>query len=114
MNILVAFVIVFLIVYLFYLFFIILRKKKVIKIKNASEVLLIKKKYKLKLDKISDKALANIIALSNAFIIAVTFCIIEFVDNYILKIMVAFVVLIILILVIYTTIGKILKKKEGK
>ncbi len=114
MDILISFIIVFLITYLFYLFFVILRKNKVIKIKNSTEALFLKKRFKLKLDKISDKKFANIIALTNAFIIGVTFCIIEFVDNYILKIMFIFVTLMILILVLYTIIGKILKKKEGK
>ena len=114
MEILISFIVVFMVVYLFYLFFVILRKNKLSKIKQSSEALLIKKKYNLKLNKISDKKLANIIAFSNAFIIATTFIVIEFVSNFILKIMVSFVVLIVLILSIYILIGKYLKKKEGK
>ena len=109
-----SFVIVYIVVYLFYLFFVILRKNKLIKIKNGSEALLLKRKFKLKLDRISDKHFANIIALINGFIIATTFVVIEFFNNYIIKIMVAFVVLTILILIIYLGFGKYLKKKEGK
>ncbi len=114
MHILISFIVVFLITYLFYLFFVILRKNKVSKIKNCTESLFLKKRFKLKMDKISDKKLANIIAITNASIIATTFCIIEFVENYILKIMFIFVTLMVLIFAIYTIIGKILQKKEGK
>lgn len=114
MEILISFIIVYVVVYLFYLFFVILRKSKLSRIKQSSEALLIKKKYNLKLNNITDKKLANIIAFSNAFIIAITFVIMEFVKNFILKIMIAFIVLIVLILSIYLSIGKYLKKKEGK
>ena len=111
MDKLVSFIIVYLVVYLFYFFFVILRKNKVIKIKNGSEAMLLKKKFKLKLDKVSDKEFTNIIALTNGFIIATTFVVIEFVNNYILKILVAFIVLIFLILIIYLILGKYLRKK---
>lgn len=113
MKILVSFGIVFIIVYLFYLFFIVLRKNKLKKIKQSKEALLVKKRFNLKLNKISDEKLANMIALINSFIIGVTFIIIEFIDNFILKIMVSFVVLTILILVLYMLLGKYLKRKEG-
>lgn len=114
MEKIVWFIIVFLLVYLFYFFFVICRKKKLEKFKKSTELLFLQKKCKLNLDKFSIKFLANIVALINAFIIGLTFIIVELFNNVFIKIMVAFVVLIILILVFYSITGKILKKKEGK
>ena len=113
MEKLIWFIVVFIIVYLFYLFFVICRKKKLEKIKNSTEILFLQKKFKLKLTKINNNFLAHGVALTNAFIIAVTFTIVELFNNIIIKLMIAFVTLIILILIVYTIFGKILKKKEG-
>ena len=113
MEILIWFGIVFCVIYLFYFIFVICRKKKLSKIKQSTEILFLKKKFKLNLNHISDKKLANIVAISNSFIISITFTVVELFDNIIIKLMVAFVMLIILILIIYGLLGKILKKKEG-
>ncbi len=113
MDKLIWFVVVFLIIYLFYFIFVICRKKKLEKVKQSTEILFLKKKFKLKLDKINVKFLAYGVALTNAFIIATTFTVVELFDNIIIKLMVAFVLLIILILTVYSIFGKILKKKEG-
>lgn len=114
MEKLIWFLIVFIVIYFFYFIFIICRKKKLEKFKTSVEVQFMVKKFKLNLDKLNIKLLAHLIALSNALIISITFTIVEFFDNIILKLMVAFVTLIFLILVIYSILGKILKKKEGK
>lgn len=114
MESLIWFCLVFIIVYLVYFLFVICRKKKLEKVKQSTEMLFLKKRFKLNLEKINVKFLAHFIALINAFIIAVTFVVVELFDNIIIKLMVAFVVLIILILLIYSLFGKILKKKEGK
>lgn len=114
MELVLSFFIVFVVVYLFYFLFVIFKKKKISNIKNSTEALFLQKRYKINYDKINIKVLANLVALTNSFIIATTFVIIEFIDNIILKLMVAFVVLIILILGMYSLLGKYLKKKEGK
>lgn len=113
MDKLIWFFVVFLIIYLFYFIFVICNKKKLGKVKKSTEILFLKKKFKLKLDKMNDKFLAHGVALTNAFIIASTFTVVELFENIIIKLMVAFVMLIILILTIYSIFGKILKKKEG-
>ena len=46
MDKLIWFVVVFLLIYLFYLFFVILRKKKLSKFKSGVEVTILEKKYK--------------------------------------------------------------------
>lgn len=114
MEKLIWFLIVFGIIYLFYFFFIICRKKKLEKFKTSVEVQFMVKKFKLNLDKMNIKLLAHLIAISNALIIGITFTIVEFFENVIIKLTVAFASLMVLILIIYSILGKILKKKEGK
>jgi len=70
------------------------------------------KVYNLNKEKLKTKKLAHLIALSNAFIIATTFIIISFVKNFILMMLLAFVVLIPLQLGVYHIIGKYLKRSE--
>ena len=107
------FLIIFVLVYLFYLFFVILNKKKRDNIFNTNQGKLIIQAGKLDVSKISKIFFAQVISISNSFIVAVTFAISEFFDNYIIKLLVCFVVLIVLIFVIYKFIGFIYKKKEG-
>lgn len=114
MEKLIWFIIVFSVIYLFYFLFIICRKKKLEKFKTSVEVQFLIKKFKLNIDKINIKLLAHLIAMANALIISTTFTIVEFFDNVIIKLMMAFVSLMFLILVIYSILGKTLKKKEGK
>ena len=114
MEKLVWFLIVFVIVYLFYFFFVICRKKKLEKFKTSTEMLFLQKKFKINLEKHKLKSLAHMVALINAFIIGITFIIIELFDNIIIKLMISFIVLIVLIILIYSLFGKLLKKKEGK
>lgn len=112
MDKLIWFIIVFVIVYLFYLFFVILREKKLNKFRNGVEVTILEKKYKVNIEKIGIKKLAHIVAITNALIIGLTFVTIEFFDNIIIKLMVAFVMLMVLIFVSYNIIGKILRKRD--
>ena len=103
MDKLVWFLIVFIIVYLFYFFFVICRKKKLEQFKTSTEMLFLQRKFKIDLSKHNIKMVAHMVALINAFIIAITFVILEIFDNIFIKIM-----------VIYSIFGKQLKKKEGK
>lgn len=111
MDKLIWFIVVFLVIYLFYLFFVILRKKKIAKFRKGVEVSILEKKYKVDIDKIGIKKIAHIVSFTNALIIATTFVIIDFFDNIIIKLMLSFVVLMILIFMSYSLIGKILRKK---
>lgn len=114
MKFLIIFLISFLVVYLAYLLTVILNKKKLEKFKDSNQVLIFVKKYNLKITDSNVKALAHLVALSNAFIIALAITLVELVGNFILKILVAFIVIIPLILIIYSLIGKYMKKKESK
>lgn len=104
--------IIFIIIYLFYLFFVILRKKKLEKFKDNTYVNYLVKIYKLDRNKLNIKSLAHLLALSNAFIVSTTFTIVSFIDNFIIMLLVAVVVLIPLLLIVYHIIGKYLKRRE--
>lgn len=111
MSYVILFVATFLIVYLLYLLTVILNKKKLQKFKKSNQVLYFVKKYKLKVDDSNVKLLAQLVALSNAFIISTAITIVELVPNYILKILVAFLVIMPLILLMYHVVGKIMLKR---
>jgi len=100
------------IVYLLYLFLIILRKKKKNSYLDSTEFRYLITKYKLDKKKLNTNALTHVLAFSNAFIIATTVFVINFIDNLVLKTLVGFIVLLPLCLLVYHIIGKCLKKKE--
>ena len=106
--------IAFIVIYLMYVFFVILRKNKLEKFKQNSYVRFLVSKYKVDLDKVNFKIIAHAIALTNSFIISVILFIITNVDNWIIKISLAFVMSVILQLVMYTILGKLFEKKGRK
>lgn len=114
MEKLILFLVTFIFVYLVYFVLIILRKKKMDKYKKSTEVRYLENKYKLDVKKLNLKALVHVLALSNAFIIATTILVINFVDDLVLKLMVGFMVLFPMILIVYHIIGKTLQKKYKK
>lgn len=103
--------VMFVVIYLFYVIFVICRKKQLEKLKNNVGVIYLVNKYNLDLKKINMKVFGHVIALSNSFIFAVTLFIISFVDKLFLKILVCFVVLIPLEFIMYHIIGKMYGKK---
>jgi len=114
MKFVILFVVTFLVVYLLYLLTVILNKKKLNKFKNSNQVLYFIKKYKIKIDDSNVKLLANLVALSNAFIISIAITIVELVSNFILKILVAFLIIMPLIFILYHIVGKIMLKRGNK
>ena len=114
MKYLILFVVTFLIVYLLYLVTVVLNKKKLKKFPKSNQVIFFVKKYGVKVDDSNSKELANLIALANAFIISLTITVIELIPNFILKVLVAFPIIIILILVSYDIIGKTMLKRGKK
>ena len=108
------FSIVFFVVYLFYLFFVILNKKKRDNIFNTNQSKLIIEPNGLDVSRINKSIFIQVISISNSFIVAFTFACSEFFDNYMLKLLVCFLILIVLIFVVYRFIGFIYKKKEGR
>lgn len=114
MKFLLEWTIVFIVIYLFYLLFVILRKKKLEKFSENTYIKYLVKLYKLDLKKHDIKKLAHIVSLTNSFVVSTTFIIVINIKNYFLMILLAIVVLIPLQLLAYHVIGKILKKGECK
>ena len=104
--------IIFVIIYLFYIVCVITRKNKLDKLMTGMEVMYLKKRYKLSLKKVSKKKIANLIALTNSFIVSITVLLVSIIDNYILKLMIAFIILVPLIILGYHLIGLYLKRSE--
>lgn len=102
---------IFIIVYLFYLLFVINRKKSLNKWKNGKEMIYLKYHYKLNLDKINIKQLAHVIGLSNALIMATVVTVISFIKGLILQMLLCLILLIPFILIVYHIIGKYYQKK---
>lgn len=114
MKYIIMFVVSFLVVYFAYLLTIILNKKKLKKFETSNQASYFVKKYNVKVSDKNVKLLANLVALSNAFIISITLIIIDLVPNYILKVLVAFVIIIPLILVLYHIVGLVMLKRGNK
>ena len=111
------FVITFIIIYLIYFIFVISRKKALLKWKNGKELTYLKKVYKIKIPKNRLKLIANVIALSNSFIVASTLSIVSIFKNFLFQMLIGFFVLCGLIVLIYHIIGKSFQKinrKENK
>ena len=109
-----TFIFCFVVIYLVYSVFVIYRKKGFEKFKKSKQISFFEKAYNIDFQKINLKSFAKALALTNAFIIALTCTIIEIFDSFILKMLVGFVILLPLILIMYKILGKIYKKKEGK
>ena len=114
MEYLFTFLFCFIIVYLCYSLIVVYRKKGFEKFKTSKQLIYFEKAYNIKPEKINLKHCAQSLALTNAFIIALTCTIIEIFDNLILKLMVGFIILVPLMLLMYKILGTIYKKKEGK
>lgn len=111
MKELVIYIITFLIIFLFYFLFVIIRKKKLEKFRENIYVEYLTRVYKLDINRIRIKDLALAIALINSFIIATTVFILGFINSWILKFILGFIVLIPLQLLMYHIVGKIFEKR---
>ena len=111
---LIFWLICFVVVYLLYFLLVVNNKKKLKKYHDSTEIKFLKNKFKIDIEKIGIKKLANIMALVNAFIISTTILIIEIINNLILKMIVGFIILIPFILITYTLVGRTLVKKYGQ
>lgn len=98
--------IVFIILYLSYVLFVIIRKKKLDKFRNNTYVKYLENVYHLDMSAISIKVLAHVIALANATIITTTLWVIGITNNLLFKMLLAFAILIPFQLLVYHIIGK--------
>ena len=114
MDIFILFVSMFILVLAMYYIAVISRIGKHDKFKNSPQFLFFVRTYKLTKDKIDLKGFATRLGFLNAFIIAFTVTLIDFVNNYLLKLLIGFLVLLPLMLIMYSVLGNYYKKKEGK
>lgn len=109
---------VFSIIYLSYVIFVIIRKKKLDKFRWNTYVRYLENVYQLDMNRISIKGMAHIIALANAMIVTITLYVVSITDNLLIKMLMAFAVLIPFQLLTYHMIGKLYqikyKKREEK
>lgn len=115
-NILVEFLIIFSFCYLFYLFFLILRKNtnKFNKNKIKLEEGYLIAKYKIDFSKFKKKQYKNFLhltALTNSFIFALTMQLVRIVKGTFFQILISLLFLVPLILISYMIIGKHYQKK---
>ena len=102
-------------IYLLYLLLIISNERRLNKfINKGKECQLIKGRFKINFDKVDKKMVANLFAIDNALILGITFSIVLFVKNFILKLLFAFLIFTFLITFTYLQIGKFVKNKEVK
>lgn len=104
----------FIVIYLMYLLFVILRKKKLEKFKTSTYVSYLINMYKLDLKKMNITILAHEIALINAFILATSLYVFGLFENITVGIVVAILTVFALIFIMYHILGKMYQKKEVK
>lgn len=109
-----ATLIVFIVIYLLYLFTVLNNKEKIENFEQSGQGSFIIKKYQLNSSLLNKRKFARSIALANSFIIALTFFLTDFVQNFIVKLLIGFLILLPTIVIAYHFIGIFYKKKEGK
>lgn len=100
-------------IYLIYLIFVIFRKKALIKFKKSTYVMYLVNVYKIDIEKIDFKFLANMICIVNSFILSTSLYIVSNIKG-ILSILIGFITVMVLLFGVYHILGLILKKKGDK
>ena len=108
-----VFILAFLIVFIFYSIMF-SRKKIKNKEKNVAEVNFLIKKYNLDIRKIKYKNLLFTISIINSTIIALAFTAVFYVENYLISLLIGFILLIILTYSLYEIVGRHYEKKGSK
>jgi len=107
------FVASFCLVYVIYYVFIIARRKSLEKLKKSKSMDYFKQVYKIDPNKINVKEFANIFGVANAFIISIILTIVEVFDNFLLKLGVAALIMIPMIYIVYSFVGKHFAKDKN-
>ena len=108
------FVLIFLVILLIYLVFVNKRKKNYSKLKKNDYVRLFIARYNLDIKKTKYKTILNVVGVINSFILSFTAVLSMYIESFIWKILVIFVVVFSLIYALYELAGRILKRKEEK
>jgi len=100
--------------YLFYLFFVILNKKKNKNIFNTNQASIFINLNKLDSKNLNEKVFVQVLSICNSFILAFifAFAISSVFDSFIINLLLSFLMLIILILVVYKVVGLFFRKKD--
>ena len=106
----ILFILTYLCVFIIYYFYIIKKNKKRGK-KKIIEVTYLVNRYKLDLDKINMKKLLLIISLVSSLDISLAVTIVLLFDSYVLKILVALILMFPIIIISYGIIGKYYQKR---
>lgn len=91
-------------------------KRKIVKrsLYHMAEIEILKRHFKVDTAKYELKKLLNIVSLSNALIFSVVLVGTSFIENYLLRLIGMFVLLIPVIYFVYLGVSKILNKKGDK
>ena len=108
------FILLFLLCYLVHYVFLNKNKKDYSKLKKNDEVKIFIARYNLDVRKTSYKKILNIVTLINSFIISFTAVLIVYIDGFVWKILVSFVVIFALIYSLFEVVGRYLKSCENK
>lgn len=98
------------VVYVIYLITVINKPKKLEKFQKGTELSILKKKFNVEVNEDNKVKISKMVAQANSFIIAVTFSIVTLFNNMWLSLIIGFVMIIIMILITYTIIGKKMQK----
>ncbi len=118
MEKLISFLLYFFIIYLLYLITVVLKKEKYEKFKKGKQVLFFIKKYNVDFKKVSFRNFLNVLSMINSFIMATTIMVVRmvitdgFMNNIIIKLSIAFVILMLLIIVCYSLYGRVLERRS--
>ena len=113
MKYLINFLVAFMIVFIFNLVFVVFNKKKKNKIFSSYGALIIKGRYKCDFEGEDKKKFSLITTFADSFICGFAYMVLRLFDNIYIGFAVATIVLAILIILIYSLIGLLYKKKEG-
>ena len=86
-------------------------KKRMAKYKEPSEIILLKSKFKLDMDKVNYNQLLQIVALTSSFDISIVVSIMSLISVFIIKLIVGFILIFISIFLSYYLIYLFYKKK---
>ena len=114
LEVLIDFLVIFVLVCVFYLFVINRNKKDFNKLKPNDFIRSFVIKYNIDIEKINYNFMINLLAVINSFIIAITSAIIIKIEGFIWSLIVCFVILFILVFVLFDMAGKYIKKTETK
>lgn len=114
MDAVVLFLGAFVVIFLIYFIFVLRRKKYLDKFINGKEITYLKYRYKVKVTDKNKKSLSTLVALADSFIMALTFsAVMTIMDdkNFLLYLLFSMISVVVLILIIYHIIGKIYQRK---